>query len=152
MSLNFADVANKKMSDIERPELPPVGHYRWKIVKLPEISTSPDGRWDILRIPVRAVEAVDVDDIGSYKGDVLKIMQSVSFMFDKNDEIEFTKSLNRVRTFFERHVKCCGPDDEIKVAINNSVGQEFLGQIAWKPDKNDPEQMFANITKTAALD
>ena len=152
MSLNFADVANKKMSEIERPELPPVGHYRWKITKLPEITTTADGRWDILNIPVRAVEAVDVEDIGGYKGDVSKIMQSVRFMFDKNDEVEFVKSLNRVKTFFARHVRCCDDNDEIKVALNNSVGQEFMGQLGWKADKNDPEQMFANIVKTAPLD
>lgn len=152
MALNFADIANKKMSDIEAVPLPPVGHYRWKIMKLPEITTTTDGKWDILRIPVRAVEAVDVEDIADYKGDVSKIMQTVSFMFDKTDEVEFMKSLNRVKTFFSKHVKCCEENDEIKVAINNSVGQEFMGQIVWKVDKNDAEQMFANIGKTAPLD
>jgi len=152
MSLNFADLANKKMSDIEAVPLPPVGHYRWKITKLPEITTTADGKWDILNIPVRAVEAVDVEDIAEFKGKLTDIMQSVRFMFDKNDEVAFLKSLNQVKKFFSKHVRCCEEDDEIKIALNNSVGQEFMGQIAWKADKNDPEVFFANISKTGPLD
>src|SRR5690554_6946649 len=101
--LNFADVASKKLADIERPALPPVGVYRFRVTKLPEVSTTANGEWDILNIPVRAVEAVDVDDIDSYKGEVSNILLSVRFMFNKQDEVEFEKSLDRAKTFFSRH-------------------------------------------------
>lgn len=152
MALNFADVANKKMSDIEAPPLPPVGHYRWRISKLPEIVTTPNGEWDILNVFVTAVEAVDVEDIADYKGDIHKIMNKVSFLFNKNDEVEFTKTLNQVKRFFVKHVKCAEEEDPINKVINNSVGQEFLGQLAWKADKLDAELFHANITKTGPLD
>lgn len=152
MSLNFADIANKKMADIERPPLPPVGTYRWKITKLPEITTSQNGDWDILTVMVQAQEALEDVDVGAWPGDITNIRQSVRFMFNKQDEAEFNRTLDRVKTFFVKHVKCAGDDDEIKIALNNSVGQEFLGAIGWKQDKEDAEIFHANIGRTAPLD
>lgn len=152
MSLNFAEIASKKMNEIEKPPLPPVGTYRWKISKLPEVNTSANGEWDILTINVRAVEALDDVDVGAYPGEITSIMQSVRFMFNKQDEAEFLRTLDRVKTFFTKHVKCAGDEDDIKVAMNNSVGQEFLGSIAWKQDRDDADLFHANIGKTAPLD
>jgi hypothetical protein len=152
MALNFADVAAKKLSEVERPPLPPVGTYRFQITKLPEATTTQNGDWDILNIPCRAVEALDDVDMEDYKGEVTSIMQSVRFMFNKNDEGEFDKSLYRAKTFFEKHVKCAEEGDSIAQAMNNSVNQSFLGTIAWRADKDDPELFHANISRTAPLD
>lgn len=152
MALNFADVANKKVADVERPPLPPVGTYRWSITKLPIVTTSGDGKWDILTVPVRALEAMDDVDMTDYAGEVTNITNQIKFMFNKEDEAEFEKSLYRVRTFFEKHVKCASEDDTIAQALNSSVNQQFLGSIAWSQDKNDPELFYANLTRTAPLD
>lgn len=152
MALNFADVANKKVADVERPPLPPVGTYRWSITKLPVVTTSGDGKWDILTIPIRALEALDDVDMSDYSGEVSNITNQIKFMFNKEDEAEFEKSLYRVRTFFEKHVKCATEDDTIAQALNNSVNQQFLGSIAWQQDKNDPEMFYANVGRTAPLD
>lgn len=152
MALSFSSIADKKIDEIERPPLPPVGTYRWKISKLPEISKSNDEKWEILTVNVRAVEALDDVDMDSYKGEVSGIMQSVRFMFNLEDEAEFEKTLFRVRTFFEKHVKSAEPGMTIPQAINASVGQEFLGTIAWKQDKQDADIFHANISKTAPLD
>lgn len=152
MSLNFADLAQKKVEDIERVPLPPVGTYRFQITKIPAVSTSNDGKWDILNVACRAVEALDDVEMDDYKGEVSGILQSVRFMFNKEDEVEFTKSENRMRTFFEKHVRCVEPGDSVGQMLNNSVGQQFLGTIAWSQDKNDPELFHANISRTAPLD
>ncbi len=152
MSLNFSDFANKKLNEIEAVPLPPVGHYRFAITKIPEITTTNNGMWDILNVPCRAQEAVDVEDIADYKGDIKGILMSVRFMFDKNDEVAFTKTLNQVKRFFTKHVKCASDDDEIKIMLNNCVGQEFLGTVKWTVDKNDAEIMYANIATTAPLE
>lgn len=152
MALNFADVAAKKMSEVERPPLPPVGTYRFQITKLPASTTTADGKWDILTIPVRAMEALDDVDMSDYKGEVTGIVNSVKFMFNTQDDAEFEKSLYRTRTFFERHVKCAEENDTIGQALNKSVNQQFLGSIAWTQDKNDPEVFHANIARTAPLD
>lgn len=152
MAINFADVASKKMDEVERPPLPPVGTYRWQITKLPEQTTSGNGEWDIVNVSVRAVEALDDVDIDDYKGEIANIMQSVRFMFNKQDEVEFEKSLFRFRTFLEKHVRCAEPDMSIAQAMNASVGQQFLGTIAWRQDKEDAELFHANIARTAPLD
>lgn len=152
MALNFADVASKPLAEIERPPLPPVGTYRFVITKLPEQTTSGDGKWDVLRFSVRALEAMDDVDMEDYKGEVTNILQNVSFMFNKEDEVEFDKSLDRLKTFLIKHVKCADEADALNVAINNSVNQQFLASIIWKQDKNDNEVFHANIGKTAPLD
>lgn len=151
MALSFSSIADKKIDDIERPPLPPVGTYRWKITKLPELTKSNDEKWEILTVNVRAVEALEDVDMDSYNGKLEGILQSVRFMFNLEDEAEFEKTLFRVKTFFEKHVKCAEPDMTIPQALNASVGQEFLGTIAWKQDKQDADIFHANIGKTAPL-
>jgi hypothetical protein len=150
--LNFADVANKKLADVERPPLPPVGTYRWSVTKLPIVTTSNDGKWDILTVPVRAIEAQDDVDLDGFSGEVTNITNQLKFMFNKEDEVEFEKSLYRARTFFEKHVKCATEEDTIGQMLNNSVNQQFLGSIAWQQDKNDPELFYANVARTAPLE
>lgn len=149
---NFNDIANRKPEEIERPPLPPVGTYRWRILKLPESSTSNDGKWDILNFSVRAMEALPDVDLEGYKGEVTNILQSVRFMFNKEDEVEFEKSLDRLKTFLMKHLKCWEDGEEMRIGLNNSVGQEFLAPIVWRQDKEDPEIFHANIGKTAPLD
>lgn len=152
MALSFSSIADKKIDEIERPPLPPVGTYRWKVSKLPELTKSNDEKWEILTVNVISVEALDDVDVDSYPGKIAGIMQSVRFMFNLEDEAEFEKTLFRVKTFFEKHVKCAEAGMTIPQAINASVGQEFLGTIAWKQDKNDTDIFHANIGKTAPLD
>jgi hypothetical protein len=152
MPTNFADVANQKLADVERPPLPPVGTYRWSITKLPSATTSNDGKWDILTIPVRALEALDDVDMSDYAGEVTNITNSIRYMFNKEDQVEFEKTHFRVRTFFEKNVKCADEETTIGQAMNASVTQQFLGSIAWAQDKNDPEVFHANVARTAPLD
>ena len=152
MALNFADVASKKMDEVERPPLPPVGTYRFAITKLPETSKSNDEVWEFLTFNVRAVEALDDVDMSDYKGEVTNILQQVKFMFNTQDEIEFEKSLFRLRQFLEQHVKCADSDMTVAQAMNASVNQQFLGTIAWRQDKQDPETFHANISRTAPLE
>lgn len=152
MALSFADIASKPLAEIERPPLPPVGTYRWRITKLPESRETNDGKWDVLDINVKAVEAMDDVDVDDYNGEITNITNRVSFMFNKEDEAEFEKSLFRAKQFFQNHVKCAEDGDTIAQAINNSVNGEFLGTIAWKQDKNDEEIFHANIARTAPVE
>jgi hypothetical protein len=151
MALNFADVASKPMAEVERPPLPPVGTYRWRITKLPEMSTTQSGEWDIVQVSVQAVEALDDVETDDYPGDIHNIRQSLRFMFNKQDEAEFEKSLFRFRTFLEKHVKV-SDGLTISQAMNEAVNGEFLGSIAWKQDKDDPDLFYANIGRTAPVE
>lgn len=151
MALNFADVASKAMDEIERPPLPPVGTYRWRVTKLPEQDTvGQDDAWDVVNFQVQAVEALDNVDMSDYKGEVTGITQRLSFMFDKNDEAKFEQTLFRLKTFLEKHLGLNEPT--LAENLNASVGGEFLGDIVWRQDKNDPDLFYADIRKTAPLD
>lgn len=152
MAINFADVAAKPINDVERPPLPPVGTYRWRITKLPENTTSQNGEWDIVTFQVQAVEALDDVEVDDYKGDIANIRQSLRFMFNKQDEAEFEKSLFRLRTFLEKHVQCAEADHTVAQALNASVNGEFLGAITWRQDKEDAEIFHANIGRTAPIE
>lgn len=153
MALNFADIAKKKIEDVERPPLPPVGPYRWQILKVPSITTTKDGSFDIVEFQVRAIEAldgVDPEQLSAY-GEVKNITNRVAFLFDKNDATKFAQTEWRLRTFLAEHVKCADPTDDLTVALNKSMSQQFIGEITWAKDKNNDEIFHANIGKTAPL-
>lgn len=151
MAMNFADAVSKKMDEIERPPLPPVGTYRWKINKQPEQDTvGKNDEWDVVNFNVIAMEAMDNVDLDDYPGDIAGIMNRLSFMFDKNDEAKFEQTLYRLRTFLEKHLGLS--EESLAEALNASVGAEFLGDIAWRQDKNDDELFYAEIRRTAPIE
>jgi len=153
MALDFKSIASKKMSEIEKVPLPPVGTYRWQVIKLPEIRevSSDKGQWDAVEFSCRAVEALDNVDMDGYKGKIDSIMNRVSFMFDKNDETNFQRTENRLRTFLEKHVGCADESMSISEALNAAVSGQFLGDLNWSEDKKNPGEFNANITKTAPI-
>lgn len=152
MALNFADIASKKVEEIERPPLAPTGTYRFSITKIPEVSTTNDEAWDILTIPCRAVEALDNVDMSDYKGEVTGIVMQHKFMFNKNDEVEFEKSEWRMRQFFEKHVGCAEEGATIAQMLNASVNGQFLGDVVWKQDQKTTGLFHANIGRTAPVE
>jgi hypothetical protein len=152
MAMNFADVATKKAADIEKPPLPPVGTYKWRITKVPETRKSADEKWEFLTVNCRAVEALDDVDTDEWKGDISNIMLSKQFIFNTEDDAEFEKTLYNVRTFFEKHVKCAEEDDTVGQMLQNSINSEFLGTVGWRQDKNDDENFFAEIKRTAPVE
>lgn len=153
MSMNFNDVLNTSLDEIERPPLLPVGTYEWVISKIPTLDTSPDGNWDIVNFPlkcVRATDDVDQDALATF-GPVTNAFQRFSVLFDKNDSHAFEQSKFKLKRFLEEHV---GVEKGLpmKQALNASVNKRILGTVAWKQDKNDSELYHANISKTAPID
>lgn len=154
MALNFADIASKKLVDIERPPLPPVGTYRFSVKQLPTINEieSPKGSWDVVEFQCRALEALDDVDMEGYSGEVTGIQMRLGFMFDKNDDVKFQQTEYNLRRFLEEHVACAEDGDSLHEAINKSVNGQFLGTVKWAPDKNDPDLFHANIGRTAPVE
>lgn len=153
MALNFADIAKTKIEEIERPANAPVGTYVFQITKIPEITTSQDGKWDIINIPCVAVEAtenVDPEDLRNY-GAIKNIRLSVRFMLNKEDKAAFEATVFRLKTFLSEHVKCAESGMDLVQSLNASVNQRFLGELGWRPDKNNPEIIYTEIKKTAPL-
>lgn len=156
MALNFKDALNTKVGDVERPPNPPIGTYVFQITKVPVIREQSGGdnqTWDVVDFQCVAVDTLQVDDdeLRAYGG-LKNITQRVSFMFDKGDQTAFDTTMFRLRTFLEKHVKCADESMSLSEALNASVNGRFAGELGWRPDKRDPEVMFANIGKTAPVE
>jgi hypothetical protein len=154
MALNFADVASKKLEDIEAPPLAPVGTYRWRVAKLPTTRKSGDEKWEFLTFWSKVVEPLDNVDPTDYPGDITNIMLGKQFIFNCEDDAEFEKKLFEVRTFLEKHIKCTEPGMTMAQMLNAAQNGEYLGDVAWEPDKRDEsgETFQAVIKKTAPVE
>lgn len=151
---NFNDIAKKKLAEVEKPPLPPQGHFRWQVSKIPAMTTSGDKKWEIVNFPVRAVEAmedVDPDELAAVGG-VEKIVNRIGFMFNTEDETEFERTEYRLRVFLEEHLKCADASQSIAEGMNNSLNQQFIAPIEWVKDKKDDSTFHANLGKTAPVE
>lgn len=149
--VDFASIASKKVEEVERPPLPPVGTYRFRVMKVPESTKSKDEQWEFLRFNCRAQEAMDNVDVEAYPGDIVNVMLSKTFIFNTQDEAAFEQTLFQLRQFCEKHLRCVEPGQTVAEMLNNSVNQEFLGDVKWVQDKQDQsgETFNAEIGRTA---
>lgn len=155
MSFNFNEIANTKVADVEAVPLPPTGHYRWRVTKIPSFRdfTSKDGReFQAVDFPVQVVAPMEDVDPGEYKGDLTEIRQNLSFMFEKTDEVGFIRAQNNIKRFILEHLQVGDESMSFKELFNASVNQQFIAPIQWTPNKNNPEEMNANIGRTAPLE
>lgn len=152
--VDFASIASKKVEEVDRPPLPPVGTYRFRVMKIPATSKSGDEQWEFLRFNCKVVEPLDNVEIGDYPGDPANIMLSKSFVFNSADEAAFEQTLFQVRQFCEKHLQCVEPGMSIAEMLNNSVNAEFLGDVRWQQDKRDQsgETFNAEIGRTAPVE
>lgn len=154
--MDFNSVLNVKASDIERPPMIPVGTYRAKVKKIPEVGerSSDKGNWDTLDFQMQLVEPgddVNSEELAKY-GNLNAAVRRRGFMFDKNDKGSFDRTLFQLKQFLLIHLKVDGSDDTpLKELINNSIGQECQVFIRWRPDPNDKEVMYDEIGKTLPI-
>lgn len=151
---SFSDIAQTKVEDVERPPLPPVGDYRWRVTRLPSNRKSQDEQWEFLTFPCKAIEAMDNVEIADYPGDIANITLDKQFVFNCNDEAEFDKTMFQVRQFLEKHLRVAEPGMSIAECLNASVNAEFIGAVAWSQDKRDEtgETMQARLGRTAPVE
>ena len=154
MGINFSDIASKKVEDVERPPLPPVGTYRLRVMKIPESKKSQDEQWEFLRFTCKVLEALDNVETADYPGDINNIVLSKSFVFNSADEAAFETTLFQLRQFCEKHLRCVEEGMSIAEMINASVNSEFLGDVRWQQDKRDQsgETFNAEIGRTAPVE
>ena len=152
--VDFASIASRKVEDVERPPLPPVGTYRFRVMKIPESSKSQDEAWEFVRFNCKAIEALDNVEVADYPGDITNILLQKAFVFNTQDEAAFETTLFQMRTFCEKHLQCVEPGMTVAEMLNNSVNAEFLGDVKWSPDKRDQsgETFNAEIGRTAPVE
>lgn len=156
MSLDFTEALDINTDDIERPPLPPIGHYTWQITDyaLGEINSN-NGSWDTVDFTVQCIEAMeDVDpDKLEDAGGVASIRLRQRFMYPKGttpeDELNKKRTLSRLKMFLVEH---CGMESgKLKTIIAESKGCTFLADIRHRPNRDDPENPFAELGRTAPV-
>lgn len=154
--VNFADALKTKAGAIERPPLLPIGTYSAIVSKVPTMETIGDGKWDTLDFMLRlqtAHDDVDQDSLKEYGGLGAQSVLRQRFMFNKEDEAAFNRTLFNLKRFLLDHLKIEGTDDtQLNELINNSVNHSCNVFVQWRPDKNDAEVIYAEIKKTAPLE
>jgi hypothetical protein len=148
--MRFQDTLDKTVSDFKRPPNLPQGDYVFQVIKAHDLLTRSDDRYEVLSIPCRPIEplaSVDTDALETF-GTLESVTISKEFMLDtEGNETDAARFQFNIRQFLEN----CGVDSEmsLKQALAAVVGAKFLGQVTWQPNKNDPEQMFVRLGRTA---
>lgn len=154
--VNFADALNTTAGSIERPPLIPIGTYTAVVSKIPSIETIGDGKWDVLDFQLRLQspgEDVDTEALQEYGGLGAQSVLRHRFMFNKEDDAAFKRTLFNLKRFLIDHLKVDGSDSTpLKEMIDNSVNHSCSVFVQWRPDKNDSEVVYNEIKKTAPLD
>lgn len=154
--VNFADALNTNAGSIERPPLIPVGTYIAVVSKVPSMETIGDGKWDVLDFQMRlqaAQDDVDQDDLAAYGGLGPQSVLRQRFMFAKEDEAAFKRTLFNLKRFLTEHLQIENDDSTpLKQLIDSSVNHQCLAYVKWRADKNDPELFYNEIAKTAPIE
>lgn len=145
--MNFLDALNTKASDIEKPSLMPAGTYIWVVNKPHRETTSRDGKWSSIEIPVLPkapyddAEDVDLDELAAY-GDLKSGANTIRFMLDTTAEgkVELEKFLFNLKRFLLDTLKVEGDEDStIKELLAKAVGAEFIAQAVHRhvPERDE---------------
>lgn len=144
--MDFMSALNTKASEIEKPKLMPVGTYLWKVNKPHKESTSKDGKWFSIEVPVvpmapyDAAEDVNADDLQEF-GNLSSAVNNIRFMLDtqggQNDLEKFQYNLKR---FLVDTLRVDGDADAtLKELLAKAVGAEFIAQAAHRhvPERDE---------------
>lgn len=148
---NFNDILDQTVESVERPALPPMGHYIMVINSVPRMDTRDP--WDVVDFPlkgVRATDDVDPDLLKEY-GSPTSVTARHSFMFNKEDAASFDQTKFRLKNFLEKTLGI-DPTLTMKEALNASVNKQLLVEINYRPDKTDPSIMYTNVKSVAAVE
>lgn len=151
MNLNFNDILNETVETVERPPLPPGGHYRMVVQGLPKINDT--DQFQIVNFMLKGVAAMDdVDpDLLKEYGKVDSVVVQRSFIFNKEDQAAFKQAQFRLETFLFEHLGI-PLGISLKEALNQSVNKQVIGEVGARPDRNDPTILYPDIKSTAAVE
>jgi len=156
---SFADIANKKANEVEKPPLAPVGDYIMQVTGDATFNTieSPKGKWDAVNIPcqgVSALETVDVkdlEDFGGAKG--LRVRHSFMFNKDPEEEAAFKQTEYQLKNFLVEILQIEGGEKKtLAQLLSEAKGHQFRATIGHRPDPNKPDTIYAEIKSAAAIE
>jgi len=154
--LNFQEALNTKVGDIERPPQIPQGTYLTVVAKPPTFDkVGQDGQYETCDFTMKflsATDEVDEDELKAY-GDITSSSLRLRFMFNTEDETRFKQSEFNLRRFLEDTLGIDKASDKsLKQCLAESVNHQCLSVVSWRPDRDDPEVMHAEIKRTAPVE
>lgn len=160
MAVNFSSILNRQLDEVKRPPNVPVGTYRVKVTKVPEVAETADGNWQTISFRLALLEAlenVDTEALEQFGGLGANPAANVrhQFMFNiKDDTAEATANNDRtsfrLKTFLIDHLRL-SEGGTLNEAMAAAPGNECLATVQWRTDKNDPEIQYAEVRKTAPI-
>ena len=162
--MNFAEALNVKVGEIERPPLPPLGHYIWNVKKT-EFAQSNDQRWDIVNFQCNAVDVGPAGDVDAQAlqdfGGLKMINITKNFMFSKEATEEAKNSnartLYSMKQFLMEHLKVADESMSLREGVDKAMNARFLAPIQYRTDKRtadlpeDQQVKFGEIGRTAPV-
>src|SRR5574343_1318505 len=156
--VDFSKVLSVKAEDVKRPPLVPIGTYRARVNKPATFDEIASGKFKVIDFSLLLVEAqpdVSEEELKEYGGLGPSAVMRNRFMFDNsgNDDAETKAKLDRTVFNLKRFlVDSLGLDEatgSLNELIPNATGQECLVSVKWRPDPQNPEIQYAEISRTA---
>lgn len=152
----FSESLDRRLEEVERPVNPPIGYYTWQVTKHPDVDTFESAAGEpFTRVTwqckaVEAQEDVDPDELAEF-GNVAGFACRKVFLFNEAEgkERDFDNSEFQMKQF----MLAIGASEEMSrsEAMAACVNGMFIGELTHRADKNDPDVIYAEIKKTAAL-
>lgn len=138
---NFAALLDKQADQVEKPKPLPMGTFAWAILehRFDESAKKKTPFIEFTVSPRAALDDVDEDLLAEVTNWQDKKMRLTFYLTDD--------SLFRLKDFMEH----CGIDltgRTIAEGIPETQGAMFNGYVQHEPMQNNPEEMFASISKT----
>lgn len=157
MPMRFSDALDQKVSEFERPQNLPIGHYVFQNLRMPDVAeiTSKDGAvFDRITFTCQAIsptDDVDEDQLSAY-GDITNTQLRKQFLIP-DGEVDF-QGYERGRFALRQFISAMGVDEDLPLgeALTEAVGGQFRGLVSHRPDKNDPERVYQEIGTTLPVE
>lgn len=156
--MDFKNSLDRKMEEVERPPVLPVGHYICQVSKQPDLDMIESGKtgkqYDKLTfqmVTVSAHDDVDPDELeefGDPSGQPLR--KDFIFSKDEDDKAAYARSEYNLKRFLTDHLQL---DESLSIgeALAESVGAQCLVEVKHRPDPENPEVVYTETGKTAAV-
>ena len=155
---SFTEALDRNMDEIQRPPVPPIGHYLARVTKIPDPARVIDGKpFEILTVNLDLLEPqedVDEDDLNEFveKAGALQgtgVRYDFIFNTDPEEKGKFEATLNRFKGFLD-NLGINVDEGTLKSQMAEMPNSTCLVQLGHRQDPNDPEIVYAEIKRATA--
>lgn len=154
---SFADIANKKANEVEKPPLPPVGKYVMQVTNEPAITkkSSDKGDFEIIDFNLQGVQHLDGVDIqelakfGGAKG--VRIRHSFIFNTSPDEEASFQRTEYYLTQFLREHLKVGKETDTLSALLGQVKGKQVIVDVGLRPGQK-PDEFFPDVKSTMPVE